>query len=410
MKNRIHLLTLLGFLFVVNVALAQEENDEASDSFVLGEVVNLKSDILNENRTLNVYLPHTYHRDPNKKYPVIYLLDGAKDEDFIHVAGLVQFGNFPWVELLPEAIVVGIANTDRKRDFTYPTTVEKDKQEFPTTGGSANFIAFLKNEVVPYIESNYKASETSTIVGQSLGGLLLSEILWKHSKIFDNYIVISPSLWWDKESLLSQKPLRALEPEQAVFIAVGQEGPNMERVARELTQALRKNNEGHAHIHFQYFGQLNHATILHLALYDAFQTLFGKIEPPKDEKDNLLAAMEGFSATTGPEGAGADAYGSFLAHNFSRWTMGSDKVVDKEEIVESVRGWFTDGWRVTDRQSTELSIEFRGNLAFTRRIVAESYLGPKGETSSSKSALTEIWTKDTGTWLLLSVNVTPVTE
>ena len=65
--------------------------------FVLGEILQLQSAVLNETRTLNVYLPAGYSPDSTKKYPVIYLLDGSADEDFIHIVGLVQFGTFPWL-------------------------------------------------------------------------------------------------------------------------------------------------------------------------------------------------------------------------------------------------------------------------------------------------------------------------
>src|SRR5579872_720875 len=168
--------------------------------FTLGVVDKIQSVELGESRILNIYLPDGYFPDSSTTYPVIYLLDGSDDEDFIHVVGIVQFLNM--IEVMPESIVVGIANVDRRRDFTFPTMIEKDKKAYPTTGSSVRFISFIEKELQPYIQHKYKASDNRTIIGQSLGGLLATEILLKKPSLFDNYIIVSPSLWWNNESIL----------------------------------------------------------------------------------------------------------------------------------------------------------------------------------------------------------------
>lgn len=80
----------------------------------LFETITFKSEILNENRILNIYLPNEYFNDSTQKFPVIYLLDGSLDEDFIHIAGLVQFCSFSWINEIEPTIVVGIENVDRQ--------------------------------------------------------------------------------------------------------------------------------------------------------------------------------------------------------------------------------------------------------------------------------------------------------
>jgi len=241
--------------------------------FVLGVVDAIQSRELGELRPLNIYLPQEYSKDSMNRYPVIYLLDGSADEDFIHIAGLVQFANFPWVNLLPKSIVVGIANVDRKRDFTYPTTIEADRKDFPTTGHSGKFIAFLEKELQPYIQKNYSNNPTRTIIGQSLGGLLAAEILFEKPTLFNQYIIVSPSLWWDQESLLTRKPA-FLEPtfhqKTAVFVGVGKEGKVMETDARRLVELLNKKSDQTIDVRFHYFEDKNHATIFHQAVYKAF--------------------------------------------------------------------------------------------------------------------------------------------
>src|SRR6185437_12342755 len=138
-----------------------------SKPFVLGVIDEMDSKELGEKRILNIYLPEGYNKEDTIKYPVIYLLDGSADEDFIHIVGLVQFNSFEWVNRVPKSIVVGIANVDRRRDFTFPTTIAEDKKAYPTTGHSDKFIRFLENELQPFIEKKYKTNNSRTIIGES---------------------------------------------------------------------------------------------------------------------------------------------------------------------------------------------------------------------------------------------------
>lgn len=260
-------IALVIALFCSLLGYAQEEN------FVLGKVVKLTSAELNEERTLNVYLPLGY--DATQSYPVIYLLDGSADEDFIHVVGLVQYGNYDWIKMVSKSIVVGISNVDRKRDFTFPTTIEQDKKDFPTTGSSAKFIAFIEKELQPFIENKYKTTNSKTIIGQSLGGLLATEILYKKPTLFSNYIIISPSIWWDNQSLFTTNPEFAkadFSQKTKVFIGVGKEGKIMENDAKKLSQIVARQNKV-IESHFYFFKESSHGDILHEAVYKAFQTL-----------------------------------------------------------------------------------------------------------------------------------------
>lgn len=270
-------LTLLLFLSFQFAGKSQSENTRKiinKTPFTIGESVEIYSDKLQENRTLNICLPAGYGQDSTKKYPVIYLLDGSADEDFIHIAGLIQFGTFPWIKMLPESILVGISNVDRKRDYTFPTTNKNDKAKFPTTGGSDNFIQFMNAELLPFIESNYRTDTIKTIIGQSLGGLLATEVLFKQPELFTNYIIVSPSLWWDDESLLKVKP-KIRQSKLAVYLTAGQEEEAvMVRTATELSDKLKQVYPHNIDLFFHVFEGLNHGNILHLAVYDAFEKIY----------------------------------------------------------------------------------------------------------------------------------------
>lgn len=254
--------------------IAQEVlSKKTTSAFTIGETVTFTSKVLSENRVLNVYLPQGY-LESDKNYPVIYLLDGSADEDFIHISGLVQFGSFSWIAMLPESIVVGIANVDRKRDFTHPSKNDLDTKELPTSGGSAKFIQFLEQELQPFIAANYKVSEEKTIIGQSLGGLLAAEILLKKPMLFDNYIIISPSIWWDDQSILTLEGEKTWKQKQ-IYIAGGMEGPTMQTGAVHLYYKLLAASENTKNkVFYKFLEAQNHGDALHLAVYDAFEKIF----------------------------------------------------------------------------------------------------------------------------------------
>lgn len=273
---------LLILTFTTLFVFAQNNSDKKP--FVLGEIREMRSVELGEKRILNIYLPEGYEKDSAAKFPVIYLLDGSADEDFIHVVGLVQFNNFSWINRVPKSIVVGIATVDRRRDFTFPTTIAEDKKSYPTTGHSDKFIAFLEKELQPFIEKNYRTNNSKTIIGQSLGGLLATEILFKKPTLFDKYIIISPSLWWDNGSLLDQtSPLlqETFSHQTDVYIGVGKEGLTltkkprvMEVDANLLAEKLMRAKNKNVKVYFDYLPQEDHATISHQAIFNAFRSLF----------------------------------------------------------------------------------------------------------------------------------------
>lgn len=268
--------TLLVWFLCIGISFSQQALQilERAD-FSIGETLLIKSEILEEERTINIYLPQSYATNPEKKYPVIYLLDGSANEDFIHISGLIQFLSFSWINALPESILVGISNIDRKKDFTYPTTNEKDKLQFPTTGGSKAFIEFVEEELQPTIKSNYRTAEPTTLIGQSLGGLLAAEILFKHPHLFTNYVIVSPSLWWDDESLFKALP-SSIKGNKSVSIAVGAEGEVMENLAYQLHALLIPFKSDQFKLNFQFIERLDHGDTLHLAAYDALERIFAK--------------------------------------------------------------------------------------------------------------------------------------
>lgn len=268
------LLLLCSIVLLCNISKAQVASIAKGERYPLniGIIDHVQSAVLGEDRTLNIYLPDGYDKDTTTKYPVIYLLDGSKDEDFIHVVGAVQF--LTMIQAMPNSIVVGIANVDRKRDFTYPSANKADVKLVPTSGGSAKFIAFLEIELQPHIQKFYKVSSAKTLIGQSLGGLLATEILLKKPALFTQYVIVSPSLWWDTENLLKGAVvMRRSHSYKGVnaYLLVGNEGPQMIGDAKKLSAILKADKDLKST--FSYLPKEDHLTILHNAVYEALLAL-----------------------------------------------------------------------------------------------------------------------------------------
>lgn len=284
MKNIIlHLILSLSITLTFGQKI-KEKQTETTRHFILGVIDEIQSKELAEKRILNIYLPEGYNQNDSIKYPVIYLLDGSADEDFIHIVGLVQFYTFEWIKQIPKSIVVGIASVDRERDFTFPTTDPQQKKNFPRTGHSDKFISFIEKELQPYIESKYKANSGKTLIGQSMGGLFATEVLLKKPALFNKYIIVSPSLWWDNGSLLNQNSTilaEGFDQQTDIYIGVGKEGLTpteiprvMEVDANLLADKLKGTKSKNVKVFFDYLPQENHATIMHQAVSSAFKLLY----------------------------------------------------------------------------------------------------------------------------------------
>jgi uncharacterized protein len=274
------------FFFMSELAFSQTptpKKDSHEAPFILGVVDQIQSRQLGETRILNIYLPEGYKKSDTLHYPVVYLLDGSANEDFIHITGLYQFNSFSWVNRVPESIIVGIANIDRRRDFTFPTMIKEDQEKYPTTGHSDKFMAFIEKELQPYIEANYKTNTSKTLIGESLGGLLATEILLKKPTLFNKYIIVSPSIWWNNGSILnedSQVLKESFSQQTQVYIGVGKEGLTSTKIPRVmevdanlLAEKIKNSKSKSVKVYFDYLPDENHATIMHQAVYNALKML-----------------------------------------------------------------------------------------------------------------------------------------
>ncbi|MBS1616659.1 MAG: alpha/beta hydrolase [Bacteroidetes bacterium] len=278
-------LTFLSLLLFGPMALAQPgpARVTASQSLILGRMEQLHSTILHDTRTLNIYLPPEYSEADTARFPVVYLLDGALDEDFIHIVGLYQFSSFPWVNRVKPSIIVGLANSNRKQDFVFPAPRTTDQKLIPQAGGSEAFIAFIEKELQPYIKKQYRTNGSKTLIGESLGGLLAAEILLDKPALFQRYIIVSPSLWWGNGALLRRSAVgldSSFSAPTEVYVGVGNEGltpgepPHVQEVdARLFAEKLQATKAKHLRVIFDYLPEETHATLGHQAVLNALRLL-----------------------------------------------------------------------------------------------------------------------------------------
>jgi predicted alpha/beta superfamily hydrolase len=185
------------------------------------ELYTINSKLLGEKRKIRIQVP--LGGDNYTAYPVLYVLDGEAQMNL--VAAEVQYLSESY-KIIPNMIVVGIDNTDRMRDLTPShTDVGPDgktdtsaKSPFKNTGGGEKFLQFLKQEVMPLVDSRYRTAPFQILAGHSLGALMAVYCLVNHPDYFNAYLAISPSFQWDDNTLLKQTSNASFEKIKNKFL------------------------------------------------------------------------------------------------------------------------------------------------------------------------------------------------
>lgn len=198
---------------------AFEYSEPAPDA----ETIRLDSQVLGEERVINVSLPASYGANEDQAYPVLYMPDGGLGEDFPHMVYSVR--QLEGTNELPEMIIVGIENTLRQRDLTGPTNVAEDLEIAELVGQSENFRKFIAGELKPEIEKRYRCNQQDAVIGESLAGLFVVETALQDSDLFDHYMAISPSLWWNDDGLVKEagQLLQTIDTPHRLFLCSANE-------------------------------------------------------------------------------------------------------------------------------------------------------------------------------------------
>jgi hypothetical protein len=269
-------------------------NAQNNESITIGKKEIIYSKVLNESRKIWIYTPNTtaYNASPDKRYPVLYLLDG--DAHFYSTVGIIQqLSQANGNGVLPEMMVVGIENTNRFRDLV-PSADVNNKNPF---------VDFLSTELMPYIDTNYNTSTYKLLVGHSLGGLTAIDMLAKFPQLFNAYIAIDPSMWFDNEKFLNntmaQFPKQNMNGKR-LFIATANTMPNSMTISQlkkdnsdetqhirsifKLDKFLKANNNGLLYAQ-KYYEQERHNTAPLISEYDGLRFIFDYYHLDATEKD-----------------------------------------------------------------------------------------------------------------------------
>jgi predicted alpha/beta superfamily hydrolase len=253
----------LAALALGAAAVGQAQSPEPQP-LTIGESVTLE--VLGAERQVNIVLPPDYAAEPEKRWPVIYQLDGALMQDLMMGAGLMRWGAL-WGRS-QDAIVVGIETKDRQRELLPASADEAERKRYTTAGQSAAFRAWIADTVKPMVEARYRHDGTAVLVGESAAGHFVVETWATAPQMFTGYAAISPSLQWDFEALSRQPLGEGKRP--PLYLSLADEGGATESGMMRLLASLPPSQ---AYCFSDRRTELRHATALHGLLPEALQYL-----------------------------------------------------------------------------------------------------------------------------------------
>ncbi|MGJ8684592.1 MAG: alpha/beta hydrolase [Nonlabens sp.] len=192
-KNILYLLIIILTASCINTSTVYDDPIPEHDS------LKIDSKFTNDERVINIWTPPNYDTTTDS-LTVLYMPDGGIKEDFPHIANTLD--TLIKQHKIPNVILVGIENTERRRDLSGPSKVAYDLEFIPNPGGADNFRKFIKNELVPEINKKYRTTNKKAIIGESLAGLFVVETSILEPDMFDYYIAMDPSLWFNESYLV----------------------------------------------------------------------------------------------------------------------------------------------------------------------------------------------------------------
>lgn len=263
------LLLLIGF---------NQVKSQDVEQIVIGTKHLLHSNILNEDREFWIILPDSYNDKESsyKSYPLLIVLDG--NVHFKSVSGMVNYmsSNLYRNCKIPEMIVVGVINVDRRRDYT-PDKIITVRQN--NSGGGENFLSFLEDELIPELDQKYRTEPYRILFGHSLGGLLATHAYMKEKTLFNSFIAVDPSFGtWDSETM--DKKLDSMTEhsfERFIYIATANWGKrNIRNRDRHLRfyESLNSKCKGELPAKLEYFENEDHSSVSIIAFHNGISAIF----------------------------------------------------------------------------------------------------------------------------------------
>lgn len=281
--NILKLVFFVSYITIISSCTSPKQIIKQDSNFPklnIAEEVIIHSNILNEDREIYIYYP-TSKEDNTKEYPVLYLMDG----DILApvVASQIHYLSMLY-EFIPPMIIVGVNNYkhNRTHDLT-PTNslidIDDDgviNYDLKTSGGGGEFIQFLEEELIPYIESKYATKPYRILSGMSFGGLMSLYCL-THKDIFDAYIAISPSLWWDNNYLIKEinKYFETSKiNNKKVFMSIADEKRKFRKSILKTDSIFSQNINGIGNYKFNQYPDETHGSGAVIAIYEGIKFIY----------------------------------------------------------------------------------------------------------------------------------------
>ena len=252
--------------------LTAVEVQEKTNALVIGQAIKIDSKILNEERPIWIYLPENYKTSGDKKYPVLYMLDGAFH--FHHITGAVQI--LAKRERIPQMIVIAIPYIDydrRDRDL-WPTSVNGR----PPIAAADKFLSFIKEELIPFTDKNYRTDQYRILLGHSSAGLFSVYTLMENPELFNTYISISPSLYWDNRLMfkkIESFSIKESNIKRKLFLSVADGDRDQLRISViDFAELLEKKRPEGLEVQYSFMENEDHGSIVHRAFYNNIEDLF----------------------------------------------------------------------------------------------------------------------------------------
>lgn len=261
------IITVLGVMIFFSTLQVHSYVMEKDGDLIVGKAVKIQSKILGEERLLWVCLPYNY-KDSKDKYPVLYLLDGRYH--FLHVSGIVEFLS---KSQMPRMIVVAVANVDRNRDFL-PSRVDG----FPAVAANGKFMSFIKEELIPAIDKKFRTSSSRILCGHSYGGLFTMDLMLTYPDLFNGYIAISSSIYWDNRMIFKKaEEFFKKHPKfkkLLYFTVAGGDREAILKANQDFKTFLEKNAPPGFSWNFRFMEKEDHGTTVHRGIYDALEWFY----------------------------------------------------------------------------------------------------------------------------------------
>ena len=271
---------LVTALVTWSVTLYWLERPALDDSVVPS---TMRSTVLAEDRQFIVHLPASYARDPGRRYPVIYVLDGSSQ----HAHTVESAALMSRIGVMPEVIVVGAPPVDgrgRERDYTPPGMRQDADVTDGPEGAADRFLAFLRDELIPRVERDYRTDRPRMLAGNSRGGLFVVYSLLAEPSLFDARFAHSPALWRDEEAIVARLEQFLTSPQSTagfLFLSLGDRENEKMTAAFERTVAMLEHSAPRT---LRWRAELSrggdHGNNAHLSTPVGLYAMFAKGEPP----------------------------------------------------------------------------------------------------------------------------------